>query len=132
MTALSSLEKHYREVIAPDEDFEQSMLIQWCELSEQKYPALKMIYAIPNGANKSPAAAMKFKRTGLRSGVPDLCLPVARGRFHSLYIEMKRTVKGNVSLNQKLWIEWLRKAGHRVEVCKGAEEAKTVIRDYLK
>lgn len=28
-----------------------------------------------------------IKRQGVRAGVPDLCLPVSRGKYHALYIQ---------------------------------------------
>src|SRR5665647_1524866 len=115
----------------PLEDFEQSMVCQWAELSKARVPELDLLYAIPNGSYKSWAAASKFKRTGLKSGVPDLHLPVARGKHHSLYIEMKREIGGVLSTNQKKWIHALQEQGHRVEVCAGNEEAKAAILAYL-
>jgi hypothetical protein len=31
-----------------------------------------------------------LRREGMRTGVPDLVQPVAIGKFHGLYLEMKR------------------------------------------
>lgn len=115
----------------PTESEEQQMVFEWAELSQGAYPELALLFHIPNGAYKTPALAQKFRKEGLKSGVPDICLPAARQGFHSLYIEMKRTEGGRLSANQKWWIENLRKQGNRVEVCKGFEEAVSVIEDYL-
>jgi hypothetical protein len=114
--------------IIPTEHQEQCKVIEWCD----QHPIAKHIFAIPNGANKSPATAAKFKREGLRKGVPDLFLPVARMGFHGLFVEMKR-VKGSVlSVDQALQITSLEGYGYLCHVCHGADEAIAVIQDYLK
>lgn len=109
------------------ESEEQAAVIKWCDL----HPIAKHIYAIPNGSHKSPATAMKFKREGLRPGVPDLCLPVPRGAFHGAYFEMKRTKGGVISDKQADWMGFLAQQGYYCKVCKGADEAIQAIKDYL-
>lgn len=53
-------------------------------------PGTKLIYAVPNGANKSPMARMKFKREGLTPGMPDVNIDIARRPWHGARIEFKR------------------------------------------
>lgn len=72
-----------------------------------------------------------MKAEGLKSGVPDIFLPVPRGEWHGLFIEMKRTKGGTVSDCQKLWLHDLRKQGYLTEVCRGWEEAARRIKSYL-
>ena len=115
-----------KEVI-PTESQEQIALIAWCDL----HPIAKHIYAIPNGSHKSIAAAIRFRREGLRKGYPDLGLDVACGGFHGLKIELKRVKGGVVSPEQKEWIEFLTAQGYRALVCHGADEAIRVIEGYL-
>ena len=67
---------------------------------------------------------------GVKSGIPDLCLPVARAGFHGLYIEMK-SEKGRVSENQKFWIENLTVQGFQTAVCHSWLEAVQVLENYL-
>ena len=106
---------------------EQCRVIEWCN----QHPVAKHIFAIPNGSYKSAASAAKFKREGLRSGVPDLFLPVARHGFHGLFVEMKRT-KGSVTSKEQLaWIEFLSQQGFACLVCKGADAAIQIIEGYL-
>ena len=40
-----------------------------------------------------------------------MCLPVARGQYHGLYIELK-TQKGKVQKNQNEWLIALNKEGY--------------------
>lgn len=110
---------------------EQAALFEWASLSEGKYPELRWMHSIPNGAKRDIVTAVNLKRTGVKAGVPDICLPVARNGYHALYIELKRVSGGAVSINQKEWINGLRVNGYRVEVCKGFEAARDVILDYL-
>ncbi len=114
------------------EDDEQSALFGWAAL----YPQCRLLYAVPNGGYRKPREAARMKRQGTRAGVPDICLPVARGGFHGLYIEMKRPiVKGEakpvVSKEQAQWLKDLRAEGYCAEVCYGFNDARDLIENYL-
>ena len=113
--------------IIPTEHQEQTAVIQWCD----QHPIAKLIFAIPNGANKSPATAAKFKREGLRKGVADLFLPVARSGFYGLFIEMKRRKGSVTSPEQVTFAAQVHKQGYCYFVCYGAENAIGVIARYL-
>ena len=112
------------------ESAEQQALVRWAALNENRYPGLEMLYAIPNGGHRHVATAVRLKAEGVKAGVPDLCLPVARCGYHGLYIEMK-SEKGKLTQLQKRWIEKLNEQTHLAVVCKGFEEARDVIVDYL-
>lgn len=121
-----------RQKLVPKEHTEQVWLFQWAELSQGKYPELQMLYAIPNGGYLlSKAAAGKLKAAGLKKGYPDLGLDVARGPYHGLRIELKRTVGGQVSFEQNVWHIRLQAQGYHVVVCKGWEVARDVLINYL-
>jgi hypothetical protein len=121
----------------PTESAEQAAFVEWCEL--QGYP-YNLIFAIPNGSHKSPATAAKFKREGLKSGVPDLFLPYAvdddgtfTGRdYHGLFIEMKRKSGSSVSAEQKKWKKDLESQGYAHVYAYGADEAIDFIKQYVK
>ena len=117
----------------PTEHEEQVLIFQWAEALSGIYPALRMLFAIPNGSYKSKQSARKFAAEGLKSGVPDICLPVPSvdGQYHSLYIELKRKKGGKVSDEQKWWIGNLQFYGNRAHVAKGGAEAIEIIKDYL-
>jgi hypothetical protein len=108
---------------------EQVAFIQWCKLNEARYPGLDLIFAIPNGGKRHPVVAMKLKAEGVRPGVPDLCLPVARQGFHGLYIEMKDK-RGHVSPEQDEKIIRLCAEGYRAVVCMGWIVASMIISQY--
>lgn len=109
---------------------EQERLISWCSYQSCIYKELELIYHIPNGGRRNKREAAALKRQGVKSGVPDLHLPVARSGYNSLYIEMK-VGKNKCSDNQNKWIDMLLKEGHQVKVCYGAEEAIEEIMKYL-
>jgi hypothetical protein len=109
---------------------EQETLIQWCGWQQGKYPELKLIYHIPNGGSRNTLEAANLKRQGVKAGVPDLCLPVARNGFHGLYIEMKYG-RNKTTDSQDEWLEALKEQGYFTTVCYGAEEAERIIARYL-
>lgn len=93
----------------------QTAVVEECDRRALANPLYGLLYAIPNGGQRHPAVAAKLKAEGVRPGIPDLHLPVARHSRHSLYLELK--VKPNtVSGNQEQWIRQLRAEGHAVEV----------------
>lgn len=112
------------------EETEQMTLIDWCNINICKYPELKLIYHIPNGGKRNKLEAGRLKRGGVKKGVPDLCLPVSRGIYHGLYIEMKFG-NGRTSKEQKEWINDLTEQGYKAVVCNGFEEAKETIIKYM-
>ena len=116
----------------PTEDSEQAALFDWAAYSVGKYPELSLMHAIPNGGKRNIVTAANLKRTGVKSGVPDIFLPVARNGKHGLYIELKRIKKSTVSANQKEWIIELENQGYQCAVCKGWEAAREVIIKYFK
>lgn len=114
------------------ENQEQQLLFEWAALSAGRWPELALMYHIPNGGSRSKSEAGRFKAEGVKSGVPDICLPVARGGYHGLYIELKRIKGGRVSPAQKWWIAALRDQGYYACVCKGWDDAAGIIKKYLK
>ena len=74
--------------------------------------------------------AKHLKQQGVKSGVPDLCLPVPRGQYHGLYIEMK-TESGHTSDEQEWWGERLQAQGYVWRVCHGWQAAVAVLEWYL-
>ena len=97
-----------------------------------KHPELALLYAIPNGGKRSIKTARMLKATGVKAGVPDMCLPVPRYPYHGLYIELKRRKGGRVSEKQSEWLQDLMKEGYKTCVCYGSDEAICVIDEYLK
>lgn len=109
---------------------EQVALFEWASMQEGLHPELRLLHAIPNGGWRAKKTAVWLKAEGVRPGVPDVCLPVARGGYHGLYIEMKFG-KNQLTASQQQWVFNLREEGYHVEVCWSFENARDVIEGYL-
>lgn len=118
--------------LVPKESEEQIALFRWASLCKNTYPELNLLHHIPNGGTRNKAEAARLKAEGVKPGVPDLCLPVPRGQYHGLYIELKRKHGGRISKSQSEWIDALLMHGYCAAVCNGWEEAKGMIERYLK
>lgn len=122
-------------LLAPSEHAEQAQVIAWARIAVSRWPELELLFAIPNqgrhGGRRGRFWGARMAEEGLRGGVPDLMLPVARGGFHGLFVELKRTVGGRVNPRQAAWHEMLREAGYQVVVARGAKEAIAEVERYL-
>lgn len=108
----------------------QMNVIRWSMAVRDTYPELCLLHHIPNGGSRDPIEAKRLKEQGVKPGVPDLCLPVARGQYHGLYIEMK-TETGKTSPEQDWWVEEITRQGYFVEVCHGWESAVRTLEWYM-
>ena len=115
----------------PTEDEEQMAVIEWKNLMVNQFPELKYLHHVPNGGSRHPAEAAKLERMGVVPGVSDLHLPVARGGFHGLWVEMKRQNGGKLSPAQKEWLDGMMQEGYLAVRADGAEQACEIIYKYL-
>lgn len=123
--------KQPKQEYASSEGDEQEALFEWASIKTAALPELALLFHIPNGEYRDKGTAAKLKRQGVKAGVPDLFLPVARGGYHGLFVELKRTNGGTVSNSQKQWIKELEKKGYAAGVCHGWLSASRVIEQYL-
>jgi len=118
--------------INPLETTAQQQFVQYVEWLG--YP----IFSVPNGfyvrgarPEEVAKAVNKLHKEGLRNGVPDLVIPVARGIYHSLYIEMKRKSGGKPSPEQLEWQRVLTEQGMCSLIVKGYDDAKALFDYYI-
>ena len=109
---------------------EQCALFQWAAIAASDYPALQMMFAIPNGTRAVPRVAAKMKAEGVLKGVSDIFLPAARGGKHGMFIELK-TGKGRLSPEQIAFLGAMNAAGYHAVMCRGWEQAAETILEYL-
>ena len=114
-----------------DESGHQEALFQWAQLNVQQLPELEYLHHVPNGGKRDKATAVALKRQGVKAGVPDICLPVARNGYHGLYIELKAG-KNTATQNQKRWLNFLNSQGYKAVIRYGWQQAKDEIVNYLK
>ena len=115
----------------PTESNEQQTLFEWARRMEGRWPELRLLYHIPNEGKRSRATGARLRAEGLKSGVPDICLPVARGGHHGLYIELKRRRGARITQEQLDWVERLAGEGYVAAVCLGCDEAISLITQYM-
>jgi hypothetical protein len=119
------------------EHADQVALFQWAAHAKRGlHPELRLLFAVPNGGQRSKATAGKLKAEGVQAGVPDICLPVPRGPYAACYIELKRMASpgkpaGKETPAQKEWRIALLEAGNYACVCKGWSSARDVLEWYL-
>lgn len=109
---------------------EQEKVVSWCFHREALYPELKWIHHCPNGGSRQKKEASCLKAQGVKPGVPDLNLPIPKGAYVGLHIEMKYNT-GTIEAEQKEWIKAMKAAGHFACVCYGYDYAIKVIDEYV-
>lgn len=86
---------------------------------------------VPNEGKRSPQQGARLKRMGMSKGFPDLVIPIPRGDYHGLYLELK-VGEGKTSAEQKRWLNILSANGYASTACWGVDEAINTISRYLK
>ncbi|AGZ34610.1 MAG: VRR-NUC domain-containing protein [Pseudomonas sp.] len=109
---------------------EQAALMREIQL---RHPDVyELIYHVPNGGHRVKAVAAKLKAQGVKAGIPDLVLRMARGGYFGLYIEFKATIDpAPVSSSQQACIKRLNAQGYLAVVCRGHFDAMECLRAYL-
>lgn len=100
------------------------------------YPQLgHLLIHIPNGGSRKNAyEGWRLKEQGVRAGVSDLLLPVARGGYFGLWIEFKAAPPNDAppSDSQLEWLSLMQEQGYAAHLCLGVAAALDVIIQYLK
>lgn len=110
---------------------EQIRLFNWAESIKWFVPELNMMYHVPNEGKRQQGTGAILKAAGMKKGVPDIVLPVARQGYHGLYIELKFG-SGKPTKEQNAFMKQLNEEGYLTAVAYGFEEAREVIRRYLR
>lgn len=113
------------------EHSQQMALFIWAQTQYEKWPELRKMFAIPNGGARDAATGARLKAEGVKPGVPDILLPVARQSCHGLFIEMKRVRVRRPGDTQLNWHSDLQSEGYRVALCNGFLQAKEAIEEYM-
>ena len=101
-----------------------------------QYLETEWLHHIPNGGLRDKVTASRLKAEGVKDGVLDLFLPVARGIYHGLYIEMKRPGQenhknGGRTPNQVKFSDFVMGQGFAVVIAYSWGEAVNYIIQYL-
>lgn len=115
---------------APSEHTEGVRLMRAVAYHVVAVPELMWLHHIPNGGWRNKVVAGKLKSEGVKPGVADYFLPVARQGFHGLYIELKAQ-DGRISDVQKQFRDFVLAQGYQYHLAKGWEDAYSSIKAYL-
>lgn len=107
----------------------QIAFFEWAKWNKGKYPELRLMHHIPNGGKRNKAEAAILKAVGVRSGVPDVFLPEARGIYHGLYIELKSPGERPRS-DQTEFLQSLREAGYFACICDRLDDVIKITQRY--
>lgn len=103
---------------------------RWCQVHTAQHPELTLLYHIPNGGHRNKVIGGKLKAEGVKKGVPDYCLPVARGDYHGFYLELK-TKTGRPTKDQQRFLWLLKEQRYRAVIAYGLDEAIDLTLEYL-
>ena len=116
--------------VVPSEHQEQCAVVQWLEWNNIDF------FAVPNAnamssenRTKAIRIAVKQKKEGVKAGVSDL---VILGYKRVLFVEMKRVSGSAIQPEQIEWRDTCLGLGHEAVICKGAAQAVSVIKEWLK
>ena len=116
-------------LIAKTESKEQEEFFARLKLLEKDL--YEFLFAIPNGSHKTMATAMKFKREGLKAGVPDVFFAYPKHGYCGLFIEFKTVTGGRLSNFQKSWLTRLGMVGYASVVANGCHAGLGAFYAYL-
>lgn len=103
--------------------------LRWPELND-------LMFAIPNGGNRSAITGAMLKREGALAGVFDLFIAIARQGYHGLWIEVKtpkasKRIAGGLSQPQQDFEVNMRLQGYLTFSVNCVDEALELIEWYL-
>ena len=110
----------------------QVSLFTWSRIPavQAKYPGIDLLEGSMNGVKLTKAQAGKAKAAGMLRGSHDIKLPVSRGPYIGLSIELK--YGKNKPTEEQLWYgQRLTEEGWRVEYAWSWTDARDVIVQYL-
>ena len=112
----------------PTEHQIQGAFIQWTMMC--RLPGIELGHANPNGGQRHIAVAAKLKKEGVKTGVPDWYLPIARGGFIGLAIEFKKPGE-NPTKEQRERMNAMQKERWLCIMCWNWEAAARMVEGYL-
>jgi len=107
----------------------QQQCVKWFDLQFPEYS--RYLFHIRNGGSiKSAREGLKFKRMGVRKGIPDLFLSLPTDAWHGMYIELKKK-GGKPSKEQIENGEFFKKAGYNFEIIDDFKTFEIYVKVYM-
>ena len=84
-----------------------------------------------SGGQSSKQYGEQLNRQGRKKGVADWCVMIPIGKYHGMYLELKRCHSGSITKEQKAFIKRQSELGYFCCVAYGFRAALKAIDDYL-
>lgn len=110
-----------------DEESAHKALVEFLDRATDK---ARLLFHPANGGLMPKGTAGKLKGMGLRQGVPDLFLACPMDGKHGLFVELKSST-GRLRGKQVWWLYHLRKKGYGAICCRGFEDARDRVLEYV-
>lgn len=110
----------------------QKAVIEWYDYQyppSHEYHHL-LVYNQNGSVNLGKIKGAILKLMGVRAGIPDLTLYLARGGHNGLLVELK-TEKGRITKDQSIFHKRLTNAGYAVEGSHGVDNSIALIKRYI-
>lgn len=129
-----------KRAVKRNQQLEHHEQVQYFNLVKQeavRSDAYASIFAIPNGTPTSQRMGAYMVSEGVRAGVPDICIPLARVSpsghlYNTLFIEMKAPIDtAKIRDSQMEWISRLKHNGCAVCVCDNWRDAWNRTAEYI-
>jgi hypothetical protein len=129
--ARSTSRQRGKESAQTESQIQQSIIEWWHYVSLARCLPGPCLMAFPLQGLRTKRNGSRLKAEGMRAGTPDLFLALARGKYHGLWIELKRP-GGKLRPSQKAMLDMLDlKCGYAAFACYGQQEAQALIVKYL-
>ena len=112
------------------ESAEQIALFDLLRAYQSQHDELRWIYSIANGGHRHKLTAVKMSREGVKRGVWDIHVPIPKGIYSGMWIEMKFG-RNKLTDDQKAFGRAMTIYGHKTAVCYSWTEAANEIFGYL-
>lgn len=110
------------------ESDEQIKAMEWLR---QTHPLIALhTMHIGNERKASYYMGWLMKQMGVLKGASDLFMAWPNGGYHGLFIEVKSKT-GKASPDQKAFLQRMKEAGYKAEICHGADQVINTMKEYL-
>lgn len=113
------------------ETYTQQEYISYAKMRLKSRGLDDLVFSIPNEGKRDEKNASRMIAEGLTKGIPDTFVSLARGAYHGLYIEFKRSQNEKLTEAQARIIPKLRDQGFYVAVCWDSGTACELLEKYL-
>lgn len=124
---LGQIYRQHRQIM-----YESTLQKECVKVFGLKYPRLRdFLWHYPSGGYRTGREASKFKKMGVKAGVPDLMLMVPSNGYHGLFIELK-VGTNDLTEDQELMLWGLKEKGYKVAVARTTSDFLDICGDYFK